>query len=116
MLSIISYSFELDKVDFDEKIEKGKTKSKEYTIYNSSKDIKQYEVSVEGKHPNIKITPSKFTVKPASEKRIKLEIKGEGKKGENSYYLVFSERNLSKQRANKMIINKKIRIKQKYIM
>ncbi|MGL6063487.1 MAG: hypothetical protein ACRC0S_00110 [Fusobacteriaceae bacterium] len=116
IVSVVSYSFQMDRVDFDEVIEKGKTKSKEYTIHNNSKDIKQYEISIEGKYPNIKVSPSKFVIKPDADKEITVKIKGEGKKGENSYYLVFTERNLTQQRDNKVIVNKKIRIKQKYII
>ncbi|MGL5123364.1 MAG: hypothetical protein ACRC6K_04280 [Fusobacteriaceae bacterium] len=118
MISIMSYSFQIDKVNFDEVIERGilKSKSKEYSLYNNTQDIKQYEVFIEGEYSNIKISPSKFTLKPEATKLIKIRIRGEGKKGENSYYLVFYERNLSKQRENKIIINKKIRIKQKYII
>lgn len=114
--SLSSLSFQMDKTNFDEVVLRGAIKSKNYTILNNSEDTKEYIVNMENNISNITVKPSKFVLKPNEEKIIQLSVEGRGKKGENSYFLVFSERNLSAQKENKAVINKKIRIKQKYIM
>ncbi|MGL5703270.1 MAG: hypothetical protein ACRCW5_09110 [Cetobacterium sp.] len=114
--SLSSFSFQMDKTNFDEVVLRDAIKSKNYTILNNSEDTKEYMVNIENDISNITVKPSKFVLKPNEEKIIQLSVEGRGKKGENSYFLVFSERNLSAQKENKVVINKKIRIKQKYIM
>ncbi|MGL5725163.1 hypothetical protein [Cetobacterium sp.] len=112
--SLLIYSFQIDSLNFDEIVLKNEVKSKKYTIFNNSNYIKEYDVKIEGDYPNIKISPSKFRLKPSEEKSIILNIKGEGKSGENIYFLVFSEKNLSAKQNNSVVVNKKIRIKQNY--
>ncbi|MGL5725312.1 hypothetical protein [Cetobacterium sp.] len=116
IISLSSFSFQMDKTDFNEVVLRGTIKSKNYTILNNSEDTKEYMVNIENDISNVTVRPSKFVLKPNEEKIIQLSVEGRGKKGENSYFLVFSERNLSAQKKNKAVINKKIRIKQKYIM
>lgn len=112
--SLSSYSFQMDTVNFDKVIKKNDKESKEYTIVNNSFDLKEYELYIEETPNNIKIEPKKFKLKPNDEQIVNLTIEGTKRKGEYSYYFVVIDKNLSEKKSNAAILNKKIRIKQKY--
>lgn len=116
VLNINVFSFSLDNLDFNETLKKNETKTKEYILKNNTTEIKRYKISTDNKAVSVK--PDTLILQPQTEKKVLLKVKGMGKKGENQYRLIISEKNLNKDKKtlNNVYLNKIVRIKQKYYL
>lgn len=114
-LGVISYSFEMNSLDFDREVLRNRDVSKNFIIKNGTETLKKYELESDDK--NIKIHPSKFVLGPNKSKEFQVSVKAGKNLGKKNYFLIIKEKNIEKKNSeNKTVIDKTIRIKQSYIV
>lgn len=111
MISMVSFSFEIDSVDFSKKIPMGKKESKVFTIRNKTKDTYSYKLSIEG-DKNVSVYPSALYIAPQSEKTFTVNVVGNEGKGDHDYVLLLDQKLLTE--VKKVKTNMLFRIKQRY--
>lgn len=105
------YALKIDDLKFDKTIKQNEIEKKEFTLTNSEIDEKIYRLSIED-DKNVKVLPNIIQLKPFENKKIQIQVKGIGNKGERNYFLVIKE--IEKIKQNKININKSVKIKQTY--
>lgn len=114
-LSLGIYSMELSSIEFGEKIKAGTEKSVEYKLKNNSTMKKEYILKTS--ETNVLITPKRFILNPYETKKFKIIVKTKDFfKGKKEYYLEINELIKEPLSNATMNINKKYRIKQKYLV
>lgn len=111
IFNTIIFSFQIDKLKFDEKIFFGESKFKKYKITNNTSNTNIYELKVEGDN-FVHISPSRIELTPTSEKYFTISVIANKKKGTHNYFLVISEKR--KNLIKNIGINKIIKIKHTY--
>ncbi len=108
------FSFSLSSLEFDEVLKKGEYKIKEYTLKNTTNEIKRYSISVDSK--NVEIKPKVFVLSPQKEQIFIIKVLGEENKKVNEYNLTIFEKYVNKDgnKQNSVYVNKIVQIKQKY--
>ena len=118
IINITSYSFSLKELNSDIMLKKGDKKIKEYVINNISSKPKVYFLNIDSEYNNIELETNRFVLPPSKEKTFKIKIVGKGIEGENSYFLNIIEKHTGvvEEKKNNILINKNVRIKQKYFL
>lgn len=111
MVSMISFSFEIDSVDFSKKIPLGEKKSKIFTIKNKTKNTYSYKLNIEG-DKNVSVYPTTLYIAPQSEKTFTVNVVGNKGKGDHDYVLLLDQKLLTE--VKKVKTNMLFRIKQRY--
>ncbi len=123
MLSVSCiYSFTLDSLDFDLVKKKGEQKilEKSFEVYNDSSSKKEYSFLLEPINNKkikylLKVSPKNIILEPETKANFKIEVlKNKLEVGVYEYYFIINENNL--ESVNKAVLNKKINIRQKFIV
>lgn len=106
----LSFSLELDSIDFDKKIKIGSSGQKEYILINNSDVEKEFHFS--SNDDNVKIYPKGLRLIPYQSKKFVIKVSPK-EIGKREYYLIIKEITRVKK---KDIVNmdKIVRIKQGY--
>lgn len=106
----LSFSLELDSIDFDKKIKIGNSGQKEYTLINNSDVEKEFYFSSDDE--NIQIQPKGLRLIPYQSKKFIIKVSPK-ETGKREYYLIIKE--IARERKKGVVnMNKLIRIKQGY--
>ena len=116
VLSINSLALKIDSVDFDKKLGKGETVTKEFVLKNSDNYHIQYNIEVEGKPKNVKIEPTNIVIPPFETRTFKVSVTGINK-GKGSYFLILRENKLNiDENITQVKVKMNYRIEQEYIV
>lgn len=111
IISIVSFAFEIDSIDFSKEVIAGKTETKVFTINNKSKNTYSYKLDIHG-DKNVIVSPKTLYVPPNAEKKFTITVNGNKKKGDHIYQLLIDQKILTDSK--KVKTNMMFRIKQKY--
>lgn len=112
LLNTFSYGFKINDLNFNEKISRGESQTKEFVLTNNDTNSKIYRILIEGDE-DVKVMPNILTIDYLSSKKIKIKVDANKSKGDYSYFLVIKE--IEKQLKEQGVdINKIIKIKQSY--
>ncbi|WP_297597281.1 hypothetical protein [uncultured Cetobacterium sp.] len=112
LLNTFSYGFKINDLNFNEKISRGESQTKEFILTNNDINSKIYRILIEGDE-DVKVMPNILTIDYLSSKKIKIKVDANKSKGDYSYFLVIKE--IEKQLKEQGVgINKIVKIKQSY--
>lgn len=111
IISIVSFAFEIDSIDFSKEVIAGKAETKVFTINNKSKNTYSYKLDIHG-DKNVIVSPKTLYVPPNAEKKFTITVNGNKKKGDHIYQLLIDQKILTESK--KVKTNMMFRIKQKY--
>ncbi|WP_349763082.1 hypothetical protein [Fusobacterium sp. SYSU M8D902] len=111
IISIVSFAFEIDSIDFSKEVIAGKTETKVFTINNKSENTYGYKLDIYG-DKNVSVSPKTLYIAPNTEKTFTITVNGNKKKGDHIYQLLIDQKMLTETK--KVKTNMMFRIKQKY--
>lgn len=112
LVSINTFSFIINSVDFDEKLSKNSVVEKKYSITNTKDYSLKYKFSVDDKAVNVE--PQSFILLAGQTKEFTIKVIGKKDYGVHKYIFRIEEEVLNKDRKNVLALNYNYNISQKY--
>lgn len=114
ILSVASFAFKIDSLDFDKTIAIDEKATQVYTLTNNKNYPLRYQLSIEESDKNISVTPKTLLIPAHSEKKFSVAVTG-ASKGEKHYFLILEEEGVNlENKGSYAKLKMKYRIEHKY--